>query len=96
MNWPVIFYYAYSSISSRSNGVLPESIAQDDPVQAEPIPALFTPEPLPAPLPPVITTQKHLFSLNLLYPLIMTGPVFLLVSHPKTMAAFVMANQDIV
>ena len=52
---PVIFYYAYSSISSRSNGVLPESIAQDDPVQAEPIPALFTPEPLPVPLPPVIT-----------------------------------------
>lgn len=54
---PVLFYYAYSSISSPSNGLLPESIAQYVPVQAKPIPALFTPEPLPVPLPPVITAQ---------------------------------------
>jgi len=92
LNWPVLFYYAYSSISSRSNGVLPKSIAQDDPAQAEPISALFTPEPLPYHYRPLLLRKKHLFSLNLLYPLIMTGPVFLLVSHPKTMAAFVMAN----
>ncbi len=48
---PILFYYAYSSIQSRSSGLLPESFPEDVTVQTSPVPPLPVTEASPLPLP---------------------------------------------